>query len=330
MNRRSVAAVVFGAGLSVVLVGCAQTTVIREPVRRPSTNARAPAPAPVAKNGEVVVRKGDTLYRIASAHRVSALDLAVWNRIPPPYTIYPGQRLRLSPADERPAVAETSSTGPGTTPSSKPAAGARPPASGKPSTNGGTGAPASSGTVAAGNTNTSGKPGATTGTTAGGSTAGGSTTGARPGLATRPGSKVPVAESVPGRPTAPAAATTLTWRWPAEGPVANRFLPDDPTRQGVDITGKSGSPVRAAADGVVVYSGAGLVGYGELVIVKHNDQWLSAYGHNRARLVNEGQLVKAGQQIAEMGRSGASRDLLHFEIRFNGKPVDPLMLLPKR
>jgi lipoprotein NlpD len=97
-----------------------------------------------------------------------------------------------------------------------------------------------------------------------------------------------------------------------------------------DIAGKAGQPVRAAADGVVVYSGSGLVGYGELVIVKHNDQWLSAYGHNRARLVNEGQLVKAGQQIAEMGRSGAARDMLHFEIRYNGKPVDPQAYLPKR
>jgi lipoprotein NlpD len=88
--------------------------------------------------------------------------------------------------------------------------------------------------------------------------------------------------------------------------------------------------VRAAADGVVVYSGSGLVGYGELVIVKHNDAWLSAYGHNRSRLVNEGQQVKAGQQIAEMGHSGAARDMLHFEIRYNGKPVDPLSYLPKR
>ena len=74
----------------------------------------------------------------------------------------------------------------------------------------------------------------------------------------------------------------------------------------------------------------GLVGYGELIIIKHNEAWLSAYGHNRKRLVNEGQLVKAGQQIAEMGRSGAARDMLHFEIRYNGKPVDPLQYLPKR
>ena len=86
----------------------------------------------------------------------------------------------------------------------------------------------------------------------------------------------------------------------------------------------------AAAAGDVVYSGAGLIGYGELVIIKHSDEFLSAYGHNRKRLVAEGQRVSAGQQIAEMGRSGAARDMLHFEIRRNGKPIDPLPLLPKR
>ncbi len=120
------------------------------------------------------------------------------------------------------------------------------------------------------------------------------------------------------------------WRWPADGALVGRFNGGDPTKQGIDIAGQSGAPVRAAADGVVVYSGAGLVGYGELVIVKHSEQWLSAYGHNRARLVNEGQRVKAGEQIAEMGRSGAARDMLHFEIRYNGKPQDPLQALPKR
>jgi lipoprotein NlpD len=115
-----------------------------------------------------------------------------------------------------------------------------------------------------------------------------------------------------------------------DGTLLTRFAAGEPTQQGIDIGGNAGAPVRAAADGVVVYSGSGLVGYGELVIVKHNEQWLSAYGHNRARLVNEGQVVKAGQQIAEMGHSGAARDMLHFEIRYNGKPVDPLSYLPKR
>jgi lipoprotein NlpD len=112
--------------------------------------------------------------------------------------------------------------------------------------------------------------------------------------------------------------------------LLSRFVGGEPTKQGVDIAGASGASVKAAADGVVVYSGSGLVGYGELVIIKHNDAWLSAYGHNRARLVNEGAIVKAGQQIAVMGRTGAPRDMLHFEIRHNGKPVDPLLYLPKR
>ncbi|HZV37269.1 MAG TPA: peptidoglycan DD-metalloendopeptidase family protein, partial [Pseudoxanthomonas sp.] len=120
------------------------------------------------------------------------------------------------------------------------------------------------------------------------------------------------------------------WRWPADGTVAGTYAAGNATRQGIDIAGKEGQPVRAAADGVVVYSGAGLVGYGELVIIKHSESWLSAYGHNRRRLVNEGQNVKAGQQIAEMGHSGASRDMLHFEIRYNGKPLDPQEYLPKK
>ena len=122
----------------------------------------------------------------------------------------------------------------------------------------------------------------------------------------------------------------IAWRWPASGQVISRFVAGEPTKQGIGIAGNVGQAVVAVADGEVVYSGSGLVGYGELIIVKHNDQWLSAYGHNRARLVNEGQLVKAGQQIAEMGHSGAARDMLHFEIRYNGKPVDPLSYLPAR
>ena len=125
-------------------------------------------------------------------------------------------------------------------------------------------------------------------------------------------------------------ASSLAWQWPAQGSVVGTYAAGDPTRQGVDIAGKEGQPVRAAADGVVVYSGAGLVGYGELIIIKHDEHWLSAYGHNRARLVNEGRRVKAGDVIAEMGHSGAARDMLHFEIRLDGKPVDPERSLPPR
>jgi lipoprotein NlpD len=139
-------------------------------------------------------------------------------------------------------------------------------------------------------------------------------------------------------PVAPAGAPPsgvrnaqgVTWRWPASGQIVSKYVNGDPTRQGVNIAGSSGQPVFAAAAGEVVYSGAGLIGYGELIIIKHSDTFLSAYGHNRKRLVGEGQRVTSGQQIAEMGRSGAARDMLHFEIRQGGKPVDPLPLLPRR
>ena len=218
---------------------------------------------PAGREGATtVVQRGDTLYGIAFRNGLDYRDVAAWNGIGPPYTIYPGQRLRLS------------------------------------------GTPGTGRTVAR--------------------------------TATRPPERRPPPSATPGRPPAsqpappPAAASHLRWTWPAEGDLVGRFAAGDPTRQGIDIAGKRGAPVRAAADGVVVYSGAGLVGYGELVIVKHDEAWLSAYGHNRARLVQEGEKVRAGQQIAEMGRTGADRDMLHFEVRHNGKPVDPLRYLPRR
>ena len=121
----------------------------------------------------------------------------------------------------------------------------------------------------------------------------------------------------------------LTWRWQAEGRLVKGFQSGDAI-PGIEIAGPAGSPVRAAADGVVVYSGNGLVGYGELVIVKHSDDFLSAYGHNRKRLVKEGQRVSAGQPIAEMGATGATRDELQFQIRRNGNPANPLDYLPPR
>lgn len=122
----------------------------------------------------------------------------------------------------------------------------------------------------------------------------------------------------------------VTWRWPSDGKVIGTYVDGDQTRQGLDIAGKSGDPVLAAAAGEVVYSGNGLIGYGELIIIKHNASFLSAYGHNRKRLVKEGERVAEGQQIAEMGSTASSRDELHFEIRKNGKPVNPLDYLPAR
>ncbi|WP_079726211.1 peptidoglycan DD-metalloendopeptidase family protein [Pseudoxanthomonas indica] len=222
----------------------------------------------------VKVERGETLYGIAFRNGIDFRDLAAWNNIGSPYTIYPGQTLRLYPSG---------------------ASGSRPA-----STASGSGTPT---TVATG----------------------------KPRPATTAGTVGTVATAPKPAPVSSAPSSSgFSWRWPADGHVINRYVAGDAGRQGIDIAGSSGQAVRAGADGVVVYSGAGLVGYGELIIIKHSEAWLSAYGHNRKRLVNEGQNVKAGQQIAEMGSSGAAREMLHFEIRYNGKPVDPQIYLPSR
>jgi lipoprotein NlpD len=122
----------------------------------------------------------------------------------------------------------------------------------------------------------------------------------------------------------------LQWRWPTEGRVVSTYSNSSPGRKGIDIAGKSGQPVYAAASGKVVYSGNSLPRYGNLLIIKHNDVYLSAYAHSDRLLVSEGEVVKSGQKIALMGRTGTQRDQLHFEIRRNGKPVDPMRFLPKR
>jgi len=240
--------------LVLALAACGKSQVYREP-----SASRVPAAAgsSSAKPGQTItVRRGDTIYRLALDNGISPLDLAVWNGIAPPYTIYPGQRLRLYPAEGAASAATTSGHAP------------------------------------------------------------------RP--AVRP-------TQTPPQPALPPPVTSpFQWRWPTDGQIITRFAAGEATKQGVDIGGRSGQPVHASADGVVVYSGSGLVGYGELVIIKHDEQWLSAYGHNRARLVSEGAQVKAGDRIAEMGRTGAARDMLHFEIRYNGRPVDPLRYLPAR
>ncbi|HCX86951.1 MAG TPA: hypothetical protein DG761_02900, partial [Gammaproteobacteria bacterium] len=127
--------------------------------------------------------------------------------------------------------------------------------------------------------------------------------------------------------TAPTQATGA-WIWPAKGELISRFDPDGGSN-GIDIAGSDGSPVRAAAKGKVVYAGTGLRGYGLLIIIKHDETFLSAYAHNRAVTINEGDPVHGGQVIAEMGQSGADTVRLHFEIRRDGQPVDPLSYLPR-
>jgi len=248
---RPIVALMVTGVVALALVACGKTRVYREPG---NTHSAAAGARSAAKPGQsVTVRRGDSLYRLAREHGLSALDLAVWNGIAPPYTIYPGQRLRLYPSDA----------------------------------------------------------------------------GAANNTAQRPSSVRPT--QPPAQPsTPPPAQSPFRWRWPTDGQVITRFAAGEATRQGIDIGGRSGQQVRASADGEVVYSGSGLVGYGEMIVIKHDEQWLSAYGHNRARLVNEGARVKAGDPIAEMGRTGAARDMLHFEIRYNGRPVDPLRYLPAR
>lgn len=125
-------------------------------------------------------------------------------------------------------------------------------------------------------------------------------------------------------------ATTISWRWPTTGAVIGKFGDRSDVTAGIDIAGQKGQPVYAAGPGLVVYAGDGVRGYGNLVIIKHNDQYLSAYAHNASLLVKEGNVVVGGQQIATMGNTESSKVELHFEIRQNGKPKDPLLFLPKR
>jgi lipoprotein NlpD len=141
-----------------------------------------------------------------------------------------------------------------------------------------------------------------------------------------PPAPVPVAPSPPAAPRD--GEGDIVWSWPASGPVTTPF--DDVRSKGLAIAGKAGDPVLAAADGRVVYAGSGLRGYGNLVIVKHNATYLTAYAHNQSLLVKEDQVVRRGQKIAEMGSSDTDRVQLHFEVRRLGKPVDPARVLPAR
>lgn len=124
--------------------------------------------------------------------------------------------------------------------------------------------------------------------------------------------------------------SNIEWRWPHSGTVIAGFSTAGKVNKGLDIAGNTGDQIRAAASGNVVYAGSGLLGYGNLIIVNHNEHYLSAYAHNRNILVQEGQNVQAGQVIAELGSSGADRPKLHFEIRKDGNPVDPARYLPPR
>lgn len=146
--------------------------------------------------------------------------------------------------------------------------------------------------------------------------------------------KINTPQQIPDKPasasTTALATENIRWHWPSSGKLLSRFNLQTGLNKGIDIEGKLGQPVTAAATGTVVYAGSGLLGYGNLLIVKHNEQYLSAYAHNSRLLVKENDRVTIGQAIAEMGNSAADRVKLHFEIRKEGKPVDPLGYLPAR
>lgn len=235
------------------------------------------------------VARGDTLYSIAWHYQIPWQDLARWNRIPAPYTIYPGKILSLDPympprylppvtgAPPQVAVAR---------PPDPPDRQKRPDRPDQPD---------------------------------------------RPDPPERPPPPThrPVTPAPARQPAAAPVIAQQRWQWPAQGPLIRRYDASDP-RHGIDIGGSRGDPVRAARGGHVVYSGSGLKGYGNLIIIKHEGQYLSAYGFNRRLLVEQGAEVEAGEKIAEMGIGPQREPLLHFEVRRNGDPLDPLRVLPDR
>lgn len=271
---------------------------------------------PATAVGHYLVKRGDTLYRIALEHGLDYRDLAAWNGIPAPYTIREGQSLRIaasaSPGGETPVQAKPVAAAPlveSRPLDPQPAVAASP--------------VAAAGVASA----------AVKREPRGGKEPYSDEAYARLNKVQEPVRGPEAAKSPESAPSpAPAAAIAVSddpvWAWPTSAKLSSPF--SEAGSKGLDFAGKAGDPVLAAADGKVVYAGAGLRGYGELVIVKHNATFLSAYAHNRKILVREGQQVSRGQKIAEMGNTDADSVKLHFEIRKQGKPVDPAQFLPKR
>lgn len=236
------------------------------------------------------VAKGETLFSIAWRYGLDYRDLADYNRISQPYTIYPGQTIHLAVP---PRTATTASSTPAR-PATAPPPMATKPATQSPST------PAKS------------PPARIT-----------------PPVISPNRSETKAATPPPPKQQ-PLVISAPQWQWPAQGRVIATFQGNTGLNKGIDIAGNIGQPVLAAASGQVVYAGTGLRGYGKLLIIKHNETFLSAYAHNDELLVKEGDTVKGGQRIADMGSSSADRVKLHFEIRRGGTPVDPLKYLPGR
>lgn len=300
------------------LAGCASNTPA--PVVERSA---PPAEAAAATKNTYVVKRGDTVYSIAREHKMDFRELIALNSIESPNRISPGTVLKVKPAADAvsgdsaavttaPIVNDVVVARPlGEAGAASPSAAAntdslkREPKAGK--------EPYSDEALARAQ-----NPNATAATSPNAVKA------AEPAAAN-------TGEAKPEAKPADAAAAgpdEVSWIWPANGKIVGTF--SEGGIKGVDIAGKAGDPVIAASDGKIVYSGTGLRGYGKLVIIKHNATYLSAYAHNQTILVKEGQAVSKGQKIAEMGNSDAEQVMLHFEVRRQGKPVDPLKYLPQR
>jgi lipoprotein NlpD len=308
------------------------------------------AAEPDTRPSTYTVKRGDTLAAIALEYGLDYRELAAWNGIENPDRILVGQVLKLNPTgDARPGGTVDAATGVTTAP----LRGAPPVVEARPAT-----PPAGAPAVAATPRNTDTLKVSPKAVKEPYSEAAAREMAKAPAepivVARAEPSRVPAAPApaspapqvapavppstpspVPGGATQPAPAPSgpvdgdedLDWVWPARGKLVTGFS-DTANLKGIDIAGSAGAPVVASAGGRVVYAGTGLRGYGKLVIIKHNNKFLSAYAHNREILVKEGQQVQKGQKIAEMGNTDADQVKLHFEIRRLGKPMDPLKYLP--
>ena len=316
---------------ALVLAGC-MSQPPAPTVDRSTAAARPAAPAATTGPGYHTVKRGDTLYRIALENGQDYRDVAAWNNITNPATIREGQVLRVAPPGATPAadtggvVAQPVVTAP--------AVEARPLDAPKSAAPAMPAPPAVVGGEAVKREPRGGKEPYSDEAYARLNRAGETAPKPAPvAVDPKPEPKTepqPKPEAQPEARPEPAASGSddVSWSWPSAGKVVAPY--SEAGNKGLDFGGRAGDPVLAAGDGKVVYAGSGLRGYGELVIVKHNTTFLSAYAHNRRILVKEGQQVTRGQKIAELGNTDSDAVKLHFEIRKQGKPIDPMLYLPKR
>ena len=296
---------------------CTSSGAINVP-RNPNTNA--PDYSQIQKGSykgnTYKVNKGDTMFLIAYLTGMDVKDLASMNNMKEPYSLSVGQTLKISNCSTKTV---TTTVPVKTTAPAAPAAPAEPEVTYTPGANG----------------TQIGSDGTVIGPIKSGVATGGASTPAftnnTPSTPVTTTTQVETTNNTPVNANVVApVASNVAWQWPTQGNVIQGFSNSDGGNKGIDISGSRGQAVKAAASGRVVYAGNALRGYGNLIIIKHNDDFLSAYAHNDKILVSDQQEVKAGQEIAKMGSTGTNAVKLHFEIRYKGKSVDPVRYLPRR